>query len=87
MAGVLLGDPMVQMTLSIFALLPWWTVHFRHSQHASLAVACIQARLQLPPFNVPALLFVTSLTLSDVSNTSRTDASRTAVTACVSICQ
>jgi hypothetical protein len=52
--GVLLGDPLIQLTLSIFALLPWLTAHFRHSSQTLLASLCVQASETCPP--CPVLL-------------------------------
>lgn len=39
-----LGDVYAQMALSIFALLPWLCLHFRHCPQSPLAAVCIAVR-------------------------------------------
>eukprot|EP00884_Botryococcus_braunii_P023600 jgi/Botrbrau1/9924/Bobra.0012s0022.1 len=71
--GVLLGEPAAQLTLSIFALLPWLSVHFRHSLHEPLASFCVQAHarackaLQLPEV-ASALLLLNPESKLDMSD-------------------
>lgn len=38
--AALLGDPRDQLAFTIFSVLPWLCVHFRHSSHAATAGAC-----------------------------------------------
>eukprot|EP00891_Asterochloris_glomerata_P001080 jgi/Astpho2/1080/fgenesh1_pg.00017_%23_19_t len=41
--AALLGDPRDQLAFTIFSVLPWLCVHFRHSSHAATAGACTRA--------------------------------------------
>lgn len=42
--AALLGDVDAQLALSLAALLPWLSLHFRHSPHTPLAALCILVR-------------------------------------------
>lgn len=42
--AALFGDPRDQLAFSIFSLLPWLCLHFRHTAYTPLAQACIKVR-------------------------------------------
>ena len=43
--AALFGDPTDQLALSMFSLLPWLCLHFRHTPFTPLAQSCIQVSL------------------------------------------
>ena len=46
--AALLGDPRDQLAFTIFSVLPWLCVHFRHSSHTATAGACTRVSSACP---------------------------------------